>query len=53
MLTKAKYNKGFSSNTSILSRLNLSVGGHESSPQSLTLFSLKPLAVILKDRQEL
>ena len=46
MLTKAKYNKGFSSNTSILSRLKLSVGGHESSPQSLTLFNLKPVAVI-------
>ncbi len=39
-ITKAICNKGFSGNSSILPRLNFSVGGQESSPQSLTAYSL-------------
>jgi len=39
-LTKAICNKGFSGNLSILPRSNFGVGGQESSPQSLTAYSL-------------
>ena len=39
-LTKAICNKGFSGILSILPRLNFGVGGQESSPQSLTAYSL-------------
>jgi len=39
-LTKAICNKGFSGNSSILPRLNFGVGGQDSSPQSLTAYSL-------------
>jgi hypothetical protein len=39
-VTKAKCNKGFSGNSSILPRSNFGVSGQESSPQSLTVFSL-------------
>jgi hypothetical protein len=39
-LTKAICNKGFSGNSSILPRSNFCVGGHESSPQPLTAYSL-------------
>ncbi len=39
-ITKAICNKGFSGNPSILPRLNFCVGGQESSPQSLTAYSL-------------
>jgi len=38
--TKAICNKGFSGNSSILPRINFSVGGQVSSPQSLTAHSL-------------
>jgi hypothetical protein len=39
-ITKAICNKGFSGNSSILPRMNFGVGGQESSPQSLTAYSL-------------
>jgi len=39
-LTKAMCNKGFSGNSSILPRLNFGAVGQESSPQSLTAYSL-------------
>jgi hypothetical protein len=39
-LTKAICNKGFSGNSSILPRSNFGVGRQESSPQSLTAYSL-------------
>jgi len=39
-VTKAICNKGFSGNSSILPRSNYGVGGQESSPQSLTAYSL-------------
>jgi len=39
--TKAICNKGFRGNSSILPRLNFGVWGQESSPQSLTAYSLK------------
>jgi hypothetical protein len=39
-LTKAICNKGFSGYSSILPRSNFDVGGQESSPQSLTAYSL-------------
>jgi len=38
--TKAICNKGFSGNSGILPRSNFGVGGQESSPQSLTAYSL-------------
>jgi len=41
MPTKAIYNKGFSGNSSVLPRLNFGVGGQDSSPQSLTVYSLE------------
>jgi hypothetical protein len=40
MVTKAICNKGFSCNSSILPRINFRVGGQDSSPQSLTAYSL-------------
>ncbi len=39
--TKAICNKGLSGNSNILPRSNFGVGGQESSPQSLTAYSLK------------
>lgn len=39
-VTKAICNKGFSGNSSILPRSKFSAGGQESSPQSLTAYSL-------------
>jgi len=39
-LTKAICNKGFSGKSNILPRSNFGVGGQESSPQSLTAYSL-------------
>ena len=39
-LTKAICNKGFSGNSSILPRIKFRVGEQESSPQSLTAYSL-------------
>jgi len=39
-LTKAICNKGYSGISSILLRSNFCVGGQESSPQSLTAYSL-------------
>jgi len=39
-LTKAICNKGFSSNSNILPHSNFGVNGHDSSPQSLTAYSL-------------
>ena len=38
--TKALFNKGFSGNYRILPRLKFGAGGQESSPQSLTAYSL-------------
>jgi len=40
MPTKVICNKGFSDNSSILPRSNFGVGGQDSSPQSLTAYSL-------------
>ena len=39
-VTKAICNKGFSGNSSILPRIKFRVGGQDSSPQSLTAYSL-------------
>ena len=39
-ITKAICNKGFSGDSSILPRSNFGVGRQESSPQSLTAYSL-------------
>ena len=39
-LTKAICNKGFNGKSSILPRINFGVGRQESSPQSLTAYSL-------------
>ena len=39
-VTKAICNKGFSGNSSILPRIKFYVGGQDSSPQSLTAYSL-------------
>jgi len=39
-VTKAICNKGFSGNSIILPRIKIRVGGQESSPQSLTAYSL-------------
>ncbi len=39
-LTKAICNKGFSSNSSILTRSKFGVGGQDSSLQSLTAYTL-------------
>ncbi len=43
-LTKAICNKGFSGNSSILPRIKLIVTRQESSPQSLTAYSLNRCA---------
>ena len=40
LVTKAICNKGFSANLSILPRSNFGAGGQESTPQSLTAYSL-------------
>jgi hypothetical protein len=40
LVTKAICNKGFMGNSSILPRSNFGAGGQESSPQSLTAYSL-------------
>ncbi len=40
LVTKAICNKGFSGNPCILPRIKFRVGGQESSPQSLTAYSL-------------
>jgi hypothetical protein len=40
LVTKAICNKGFRGNSSILPCINFGVGGQESSPQSLTAYSL-------------
>jgi hypothetical protein len=48
-LTKAICNKGFSGNSSILPRIKFCVGGQESSPQSLTAYSLDRYASCLGD----
>lgn len=40
LVTKAICNKGFRGNSSILPRSNFGVSGQESSPQSLTAYSL-------------
>jgi len=47
-LTKAISNKGFSGNSSILPRIKFRVGGQESSPQSLTAYSLNRYGVLQK-----
>jgi|GEM_PF-1296272 len=43
-VTKVICNKGFRGNLSILPRSNYGVGGQESSPQSLTAYSLNRYA---------
>ena len=48
-ITKAICNKGFSGNSSILRRSNLGVSGQESSPQSLTAYSLNRYASFYGD----
>jgi hypothetical protein len=45
-VTKAICNKGFNGNSSILPRSNFGVGGQESSPQSLTAYSLNRYALL-------
>jgi hypothetical protein len=40
LVTKAICNKGFSGNSSVLPRIKFRVGGQDSSPQSLTAYSL-------------
>jgi len=40
MITKAICNKGFSGISSVLPRIKFRVGGQDSSPQSLTAYSL-------------
>ncbi len=40
LVTKAICNKGFRGNSSILPRIKFRVGGQDSSPQSLTAYSL-------------
>ena len=40
-LTKFSSNKGFIGNSSFLPRLNFGVSGHESSLQSITVYSLE------------
>jgi hypothetical protein len=45
-LTKAMCNKGFRGNSSILPRIKFRVGGQESSPQSLTAYSLNRYALL-------
>ena len=52
LVTKAIYNKGFSGNSNILPRSNFGVVGQDSSPQSLTAYSPKPLPPSVKDRNE-
>jgi len=47
-LTKAICNKGFSGNSSIMPRIKFRVGGQESSPQSLTAYSLERYAQAVK-----
>lgn len=42
--TKCSSNKGFGGNLSILPRSNFGVGGQESSPQSLSAYSLNRYA---------
>ena len=49
MPTKAICNKGFSGNSSILPRSNFGVGVQESSPQSLTAYSLNRYAQCYDD----
>jgi len=44
VVTKAICNKGFSGNSSILPRIKFRVGGQDSSPQSLTAYSLNRYA---------
>ncbi len=41
LVTKVVCNKGFSSNSSILPRIKFRVSGQDSSPQSLTAYSLE------------
>jgi hypothetical protein len=43
-VTKAICNKGFSGNSSVLPRIKFLVGGQESSPQSLTAYSLSRIS---------
>ncbi len=43
-ITKAICNKGFRGNSSVLPRMKFRVGGQESSPQSLTAYSLNRYA---------
>jgi hypothetical protein len=47
-LTKAICNKGFSWYSSILPRIKFRVGGQDSSPQSLTAYSLNRYKQALK-----
>jgi hypothetical protein len=49
-LTKAIFNKGFRSNSSILPRSNFGVTGQVSSPQSPTISYSQPLAAIIKQK---
>ena len=51
-VTKAICNKGFSGNSSILPRIKFRVGGQDSSPQSLTAYSLNRYALFNKTTYE-
>jgi hypothetical protein len=51
-ITKAICNKGFSGNSRILPRSNFGVGGQESSPQSLTAYSLNRWLQLDEKREE-
>jgi hypothetical protein len=50
--TKAICNKGFTGNSSILPRKKIRVGGQESSPQSLTAYSLNRYAAGRKNSKQ-
>jgi len=52
-LTKAICNKGFRGNASILPRIKFGVTGQESSPQSLTAYSLDRFTMSLGGRNPL
>ena len=49
-VTKAICNKGLSGNSSILPRSNFGVGGQDSSPQSLTAYSLNRYGQVFKKK---
>jgi hypothetical protein len=49
--TKTICNKGFSGKSSVVLRSNFRINGQDGSQQSLTVYSLEPLAPTIKKRQ--